>query len=231
MTDGRLIAVLTGDIVGSSGLAAADLSTLLDRIASAVGDFDTVRPGCMIGAADVFRGDSWQIAMADPGPALRFAVYLRAIAISSRLADTRISIGFGTADSLREDAISLSTGPAFETSGAGLDGMKSHRLGMFFAEHDIGASNAGKAIAALMDVVVGGWSADQAGAMRRVLENPGKSDAAVLGEPAGDSERRNFTKLRNRAHADAVLTALGEWESMPLWSNDSARFGLPESSC
>lgn len=212
------LAVLTGDIVASAKLDPDNLHRLLDEICQAVVLFQIPYPGSIIGPADVFRGDSWQIAMAAPKLALRFAVYVRATAIASGLADTRIFLGFGTASSINKQATSLSTGEAFEISGRGVDGLKSERLGISFGNEATNAAPFGKAAVALLDALIRDWSQKQANAVRQVLEKPGLSDAAIVGDPASDSERRNFTKLRNRAHCDAILVALEAWETLPRWA-------------
>ncbi|MDF1610434.1 hypothetical protein PZ897_19815 [Hoeflea sp. YIM 152468] len=212
------LAVLTGDIVGSAKLDPGHLRTLLDEICQAAVRFQIPYPGSIIGSADVFRGDSWQIAVAAPQLALRFAVYVRATAIASGLADTRIFLGFGTSSSIHERTTSLSTGEAFEISGRGVDGLRSERLGISFGNKATTAAAFGKAAAALLDALIRDWTPKQAGAVRQVLEKPGLSDAAIVGDPASDSERRNFTKLRNRAHCDAILVALEEWEALPRWA-------------
>lgn len=216
----RDLAVLSGDIVGSTRLSPDNLSTLLDDIRRAGKRFQIPYPDSIIGQADVFRGDSWQIAMVAPKLALRFAVYVRATAIASGLADTRIFLGFGTASSINEQETSLSTGEAFEISGRGVDGLKSERLGISFGNTVTSAEPFGKAVAALLDALIRDWSEKQANAVRRVLENPGLSDAAIVGDTASDSDRRNFTKLRDRAHCDAILVALEGWESQSTWIAD-----------
>ena len=217
----RELAVLSGDVVGSSRLSPDELGALLDDIRSCVQRFQVPYPDSILGQADVFRGDSWQIAMVAPRLALRFAVYVRATAIASGLADTRIFLGFGSASSVNEEATSLSTGEAFEISGRGLDGLKSERLGISFGNKAANATAFGVVVAALLDALIGDWSEKQADAVRRVLENPGLSDAAIVGDDASDSERRNFTKLRNRAHCDAILAALEGWESQSPWNADA----------
>lgn len=216
----RELAVVSGDIVGSSKLSPDHLGALLDEIRRSVKRFQVPYPDSILGQADVFRGDSWQVTMIAPQLALRFAVYVRATAIASGLADTRIFLGFGSASSINEEATSLSTGEAFEISGRGLDGLKSERLGIAFESRTGNAAPFGKAIAALMDALIGEWSEKQADAVRRVLENPGLSDAAIVGDDASDSERRNFAQLRNRAHCDAILAALEGWESQSPWRAD-----------
>ena len=88
----------------------------------------------------MFRGDSFQGIVEDPGRALGLALQLKALINSFNdaetevgnnvpLADVRISIGIGEA-SYDLDAINVSNGEAFQLSGRTLDGMKSKQIKM-----------------------------------------------------------------------------------------------------
>ncbi|MEM7496374.1 MAG: hypothetical protein AAF371_00110 [Pseudomonadota bacterium] len=123
------VAVLTGDIVGSTALPAGDLERVFTRLSSAHG-IAAAWP-LRIGPLGRFRGDGWQILVGEPGRALRLALFLRAslMAEDARF-DTRVSVGIGpgafsTADPSELDAA------AFRLSGRGLDSMRrSERLAM-----------------------------------------------------------------------------------------------------
>ena len=119
------IAVLTGDLVASRDLSIAELATVRARISEAGAVIDGWRHGLVLGLPQFFRGDSWQMALGDPGLFLRAAIGLRASvrAIDTRF-DTRIGIGIGRADQIDREAVSLSVGDAFIRSGKALDDMK-----------------------------------------------------------------------------------------------------------
>lgn len=116
-------AVLTGDIIASTGLAAEDLGHALELLNNAAGRLTALRPGAVYGAPEVFRGDAWQILLAEPGAALRLALLIKATLRSRVGADTRISVGIGRVEQIVADRISMSTGEAFTLSGRGLDKM------------------------------------------------------------------------------------------------------------
>ena len=72
-----------------------------------------------------FRGDGWQMHVADPGPrrsARRSSPVARLRAADAGLA-TRVAIGIGQVDSLGSGDLADARGPAFETSGRALDRM------------------------------------------------------------------------------------------------------------
>ncbi|MFA9460075.1 hypothetical protein [Thiohalorhabdus methylotrophus] len=125
-------AVLTGDLVRSRSLSATELHRAHAGLREAVADLkDAAWEPRPAGEVDIFRGDSWQLLLRTPGNALRTAVYLRASLLAQGFADTRIGLGIGGVASLSRERTSLSTGEAFELSGAALDGLGPRfRLGL-----------------------------------------------------------------------------------------------------
>ena len=202
---GSAIAVLTGDVVRSSRLDHDRLRRLLRRVEAGLAAFAGVHPVRPCGGVDVFRGDSWQLAVEDARYALRLAVYLRAIAIQSAVADMRIAIGIGGYDELVPVEISRSTGEAFTLSGQALDGLGKRRLALAAADP---ASGLLDAVTVLVDALIGTWSSKQAGAVRLMIEHPGLSDEQIVKATRTAGDRRNFAKLRARAHGDSLMDAL-----------------------
>jgi hypothetical protein len=130
-------AVLTGDVVGSSKLAAEDLTRVMQGLRDGAKRFQQVFPKSVYGTLDVFRGDGWQLLMTDCKRSLRGALFLRAAVKSNQQLglDTRIAIAWGAVDqdSLKPARISQSTGEAFTRSGRALLNMpKNSRLAVDF---------------------------------------------------------------------------------------------------
>ncbi|MFZ5747477.1 MAG: hypothetical protein ACOY45_07440 [Pseudomonadota bacterium] len=118
------IAVLTGDLVGSTALSADQLAVVRARLAEVARACDLWENGLVVGMPQFFRGDSWQMALGNSGHGLRAAVALRAGLLSLDMpVDTRISIGIGGVERLNADQVSVSVGEAFTLSGLGLDAM------------------------------------------------------------------------------------------------------------
>ena len=79
MTDRDIFAVLTGDIINSSGLNNGQgypISSIISKIDKWI--FNYFRPAIYYDI-DVFRGDSWQMVVKDPVQSLRIAVIYQGV--------------------------------------------------------------------------------------------------------------------------------------------------------
>jgi hypothetical protein len=123
MTRLKYYAVLTGDIIGSSRLRPSQLESVRLMLMSAVDMVRGWKRGLVKGKPEFFRGDGWQLLLADPAMALRAGIFLRASLRAGELADTRVAIGLGEVDKTSSEKVSLSTGQAFVLSGHALDEM------------------------------------------------------------------------------------------------------------
>jgi hypothetical protein len=148
----KLYAVLTGDMVGFSRLAEQERIRLhqVMRQGSAVlrQAFGRAVPLDL----DIFRGDSWQLLVAQPALSLRvgisYRVFMR-VRMQSNHIDTRMAIAIGRIDYLPEDGISGADGEAFRRSGEALEAMpKDRRLTLARCQDD------GKPMARAVDVAV-----------------------------------------------------------------------------
>ncbi|MFC6196467.1 hypothetical protein [Ponticaulis profundi] len=119
----QVIAVLSGDIIGSTELTAAEIGRIRDVIRETVARFEYDWGDVVIGTPEFFSGDAWQLAMTAPQYALRLSVLIRAELRARLDADTRISIGIGHVEDVRQDDIALSSGEAFILSGRALSKM------------------------------------------------------------------------------------------------------------
>lgn len=115
----RFYAVLTGDIVGSTKLAAGELQALFEAIRNSIADVARQVPVRLIGTFSVVQGDRWQLTLSPPRYAARFMVLIAAAA-RMRGVTTRIALGTGEADHVVAANITESTGEAFTLSGRGL---------------------------------------------------------------------------------------------------------------
>lgn len=131
-------AVITGDIINSSGLEQhvfADLMKQLDEFIVQLNEnFEVI--------GELYRGDSIQLLIHQPKDALKIALllktFVKGIALKQQIklnseeiqqlhnkpmGDIRIAIGIGEIDDVKEK-LSVSQGEAFQLSGRLLDGMK-----------------------------------------------------------------------------------------------------------
>ncbi len=166
MSEGKIYAVLTGDLIGYSRFNPKDREKVLWILTAA---FGKVPPGMIASKFHIFRGDSFQGVLSMPDEALLAALIIRSGLISGSIGkshriDTRIAIGLGTIDRLGKRP-GEGDGEAFRNSGKGLDGMKK-------GDHNITAltpwkelNNELRAECALLDALIMRWSREQAEAV------------------------------------------------------------------
>jgi len=183
-TVGRIYAVVTGDVVKFSRLTVAQRRTVLELLESSFGGIQSLF-GPVYAPFRPYRGDSFQ-GVVDPSVALRAAIFLRAsfrgaveAASRSDAPDARIGVGIGTVESLPGQGRSMGDGEAFYRSGRLLDSMKDQNRLLFrtpWPEIDVELD----VECALLDAIMGKWSAQQAEAV--ALHIRGLTQAMAAGE-------------------------------------------------
>lgn len=125
----KIGAIITGDIIDSTKLSSDDRAVMLDVLRSIPSVLSSIQDVSL----DIFRGDSFQIGIAEVREVLRAVLairsYLRSHKMESAkmLLDARLAIGIGTLD-YESDALSTSDGEAYRLSGKLLDGMGKSRV-------------------------------------------------------------------------------------------------------
>lgn len=171
-------AILTGDLISSRKTSPDAVDGALATLAHAAEAF-----GDRWSEDTRFtrhRGDGWQVALQDPGLALRAMLYLVArLKGSGATCDTRVSIGVGSVDSCGTKDLSDGFGAAFHISGDGLETAGRRRLTI--AGAGIGPWQA--LTVELVDAISEDWTAAQAEAAAfALLSDPTQEDiAAQLG--------------------------------------------------
>ncbi|WP_139691514.1 helix-turn-helix domain-containing protein [Aeromonas sobria] len=120
--DTDVVAVLTGDIVGSTSLSDAKYEDMQYTLYSELTDICTSNSN----RYEITRGDAFQLIITAPEKAAIYSLLIRA-SLKGRGYDCRISIGIAKNSTLR-DSVSKSTGEAFILSGRSLDKMKAESL-------------------------------------------------------------------------------------------------------
>jgi len=171
---GKIYAVITGDIVGSSKLKPAERkelhAALKDTSDKLTDHFRQLVPL----QVDIFRGDSWQLLVIDPAQSLKIGLFFRAFLrgkMKSKRVDTRISIGVGSIDIMPEEGISSGDGEAFRLSGEALEALsRSHRMIISLPQSLISNNHqALDVILKLIDVLARDWTEKQAHAVSGAL--------------------------------------------------------------
>lgn len=127
----KIYAILTGDIVNSSGLSSdrryylyetlQTLSTLVKQKYPREVPFDLAK----------YRGDGWQLLVSPPKEAFEISLFMRTYIryqFEQEKLDTRIAIAIGSIDFVPSDNISEGYGDAFTESGKLLDSLKEYRM-------------------------------------------------------------------------------------------------------
>lgn len=219
-------AVLTGDLVNSSRLDAADLDHQRQRLYFAVEEVRRSDPDLIIGDLQFFRGDSWQLALRKPGLFLRMAVLLRAALLSELpRGDTRIAVGLGPAELLDETSVSKSVGEAFTRSGLALDEMGRRRsIEVSAAPVVLAAVDWLPPLLGVVSAIVGRWTEKQARVAMFAL-HPGEIHQKDIAHRLGLSQQ-GVSKLAVNAELSSILTAIDYVEQYD-WASLLARFPPP----
>jgi hypothetical protein len=181
MADRRLYAVLSGDIVESRRFVDRG-PAIRDAIKAAYLRCAEAFPEALGGmpAVDVFAGDSWQMLISSPAPALRVALCMRAqIKANEALpkVDTRVAIGIGAVEFIDAENLSESQGEAFMLSGGALERLRDDgvRLGVALPaewserEQGLDPQETLDVMMTLLDAICGRWTPAQAGIVARAL--------------------------------------------------------------
>jgi len=216
MTQFKYHAVLTGDIIESSRLSPNQLASVRSALIRAVSVVRGWQRGLVKDRPDFFRGDAWQLLLADPARALRVGIYLRASVLAKGLADTRVSVGFGKVERVSPNRISLSTGEAFTLSGRGLDGMTQYSsMTIEIPESTVPLSEWLPVVGHLCDSLIGQWTQRQAEVICAAIDpsEPDQDEVARALKPA--VSKQAVAKALNGADWYALREAVRLFEATP----------------
>jgi hypothetical protein len=182
VTRSKHYAVLTGDIIHSSRLTPTQLEAVRSSLIGSVDKVRRWKRGLVKGKPEFFRGDAWQLLLADPAMALRVGVFLRASLLARGLADSRVAIGLGEVEEISHERVSLSTGQAFVISGKALDRMTRYSNMTIEIPKTVGPFSAWLPVAGhLCDSLIGQWTTRQAELVRAAV-NPKEPGSEKIGQ-------------------------------------------------
>ncbi|MYM55751.1 MarR family transcriptional regulator [Rhodobacteraceae bacterium GS-10] len=197
------IAVLTGDLVGSTSLSPAQVAQAFDALADCAA-MQADWHGALLHFTRQ-RGDGWQVALARPALALRSALAFRAALRSEGSEfDSYISIAEGEVAGKLGSDLNAETTDVFVASGDGLDMLKllSKSERMFYG--DGGPLNAATVLA---DHISQGWTPAQAAAILPFLAPDAEPSYTEVAKALGKS-RQAVTKALDAAGYPALQRAL-----------------------
>ncbi|WP_417278423.1 hypothetical protein [Celeribacter sp.] len=204
----RKIAVLTGDLVNSTGLGPEKV----ERAFVALEDCAEMQAAWMGGQSLHFtrhRGDGWQVALAEPKYALRSALCFRAAlrAISEEY-DSYIGIAEGSVEGKIGPNLNKEQWEPFINSGDVLEICKSSRTFTHFFHAEFDAIGAAFILA---DAISRRWTWKQAETIFLALIDTGRVTHTEISQRLQKS-RQAVTKSLEGANFPAILEALSTLE-------------------
>ncbi|MBO9618594.1 MAG: hypothetical protein J7539_06100 [Niabella sp.] len=157
-----MIAVITGDIIGSATTPSGNWMPLLKTFLS--------RQGTTPRDWEIYRGDAFQLKL-KPEEALYKSIELKSIIKQQPELDVRISIGIGDSNYTTEK-ITESNGTAFIRSGRKFDALKEEKTTLAFATGDAHTDTTLNLIARFASLIMDNWSAVAAATVQLFLERP-----------------------------------------------------------
>jgi hypothetical protein len=166
---GKLYAVITGDIVGSTKFPEDARVQLHNIMIVGANELRQAFLNEVSEPIDIFSGDSWQLMVSVPASALKIALFYRAFLraqMKNIKVDTRLAIAIGTIDFFVGDRISNWDGEVFQKSGRLLRQMKHVRMGFVFSGKEKEDFHlALETIVELLDTLASSWTEKQAQAI------------------------------------------------------------------
>ena len=206
-----LIGVITGDLVDSTKIEGDDRTKLLSVLRSLLSH--TLGEGVV--ASDIFRGDGFQVVVANASRVARVALSIRSGLISgtpehsSFLWDARLSVGVGMEEYVG-DNVGTSDGIAFRLSGRKLDEMKNSRLSIITQSDYLNEELAVEI--PFVDDIVSSWTKNQAYVSNRFFELIPPQSVIVAKEMSISTQRVN--RLYHSAKVPLLLTFLNRFETV-----------------
>ena len=207
----KIYAVVTGDIIGSSRLSPPRREKLLEVMKRGGGEVRKLMGAAMPWDVDIYSGDTWQFVMAQPGLALKAAIFYRAyIKASLEKADTRFVVALGTISLFPQNRVSEGDGEAFRRSGRLLQD-NDRRQNMRFAYPESPRERVWDVAFALLDgIITHGWSEKGARAVLGAIQKwPQQKIAELWLPPISQPTVAEHLEL---ASWPAIELAVGQFE-------------------
>ena len=183
------VAVLTGDIAGSSKLDY-DRRFLLYQAFPVLSDLLLSKyPEAVSYRISNFRGDGWQIIVNSPQKAFEIGLFIRTYIryrFQMEKLDTRIAIGIGPVDFIPSENVSAGDGPAYLASGHLLETMTNGFVGINFSsdiKNDLLFNSLANLIG-LLDVLVSSWGPGHSQSVNLAMQGLTQTEIAEAWWPA-----------------------------------------------
>lgn len=211
------IAVLTGDIVGSSKLGAERRLILYETFPVLSEILLQQYPDCITYKMSNFRGDGWQVIVNSPSKAFEISLFIRTFIrykFQTEKLDTRIAIGVGPVQFIPEDNVSAGDGEAYLSSGHLLESFSSQYMGLCFSSvKPTLLLSSLENLVSLLDLIITSWGPGQSQAVHLALQGFTQSDIAKNWQP-NPIKQPSVSRSLQTAGWDQVKSSLTMLETL-----------------
>ncbi|HSB92786.1 MAG TPA: hypothetical protein VLC28_06690 [Flavitalea sp.] len=191
----KLVSVVTGDIVQSRAFKST--ASWLKKLKAVLDGY-----GSSPKSWQVYRGDSFQLELADPAEALVAAIRIKASMRSLKGLDVRLSIGIG-AKNYASKLVTESNGEAFVNSGDGFEALKKLRRRMIITTPWDDFNREMNIMIMLASIAMDNWTANSAEFMLLSIDNIQLSQKE-LGDKIG-RKQSSVSEAQSRAYYSELL--------------------------
>jgi hypothetical protein len=173
-------AVLTGDLIGSTNATPETVDGAMNLLSF------TAHRIWPLSRFTRYRGDGWQIYLANPGLGLAAMLLLSTKLRAAGGLETRIALGLGTANIGADIGLATASGSAFTASGRALDNLEPTRRLVLAGE---GVDLLHMRLIAMIDRQTANWSKEQAEVIEMLLSPKGPPTQSLMAERLGISRQ------------------------------------------
>ncbi len=189
-----MIAVITGDIIGSQKMNPTVWLNILKKELNEIGQSPKIW--------EVYRGDSFQAIIANPADALKTAIKIKATMKTTPDIDVRMAIGIGS-KTYTAAKVTESNGTAFVHSGETIERLKSEKQTLAiksdWPDFDIEMN----LLLKLSLIVMDNWTVNAAEVVKTTMENP-ETVQDKVGQLVGIKQSAVSNRLK-RAYYDEIM--------------------------
>jgi len=198
-----MVAVITGDIIGSELVPAKYWKPLLKRLFNKTGRTPVTW--------EIYRGDAFQLLIRRPEQALRKAILIKSALRQINGLDIRLSIGLGDI-SHNAKKVSESQGSAFTRSGRTFDSLKDQGINLAITSGNEEQDYTMNLLIRLALTIMDNWSPVAAETVQCLLENPDKNQNDIAAHL--QINQSAVSQRRKRSQYDLISEIIHFYETL-----------------
>ncbi len=189
-----MIAVITGDIIGSQNINPKSWLNALKKELSGIGESPKTW--------EIYRGDSFQAIVANPANALKTAIKIKATLKAIQDMDVRMAIGIGN-KTFAAHKVTESNGTAFVHSGETIEMLKNAKQTLAIKSNWPAFDKEMNLLLKLSLIIMDNWTVNAAEVVKTTMENPATVQNK-LGRIVGIKQSAISNRLK-RAYYDEIM--------------------------